>query len=87
MRTPDNTRLDGTRATITELTSWGAHCNAPAAATGRYRAGWVEMEPISKPNGEVEYTGGCCAVCGSVRLRRAGACAVCEDCGESNGCS
>lgn len=33
-----------------------------------------------------EYSGSCCDVCGSARLRRAGPCLVCEDCGTSGGC-
>lgn len=89
--TPENSRLDGTNATIVALEPWGAHCAAPAAATGNYRAVWEEMEmdiltAMGVPN-KVEYTGDCCLQCGSVRLRRSGACKVCEDCGESNGCA
>lgn len=33
------------------------------------------------------YTGGFCEVCGSVRMRMAGHCQVCEECGVSTGCS
>jgi hypothetical protein len=36
--------LDGTGAVVERAEGWGAHVLAPAAATGRYRAGWDEME-------------------------------------------
>ena len=88
--TPSNPKLDGTDATIVGLEPWGAHCAAPAAATGNYRAAWEEMEMDTYDgvrSKAVEYTGDCCMQCGSTRLRRSGACKVCEDCGESNGCA
>lgn len=80
LNTPDNLRMDGTTATVKELTEWGAHLNAPAAATGQYRATWSEMQAI------VEYVGECCAQCGSVNLRWSGACKLCENCGNTNSC-
>lgn len=86
--TPDNPRLHGSTARILTLTEWGAHCSAPAAATGSYRAAWSEMEPMGKTKAPaVEYTGNPCNQCGSARMRRSGSCSVCEDCGESGGCS
>lgn len=33
------------------------------------------------------YTGSVCDVCGSPRMKMAGHCQVCEDCGTSTGCS
>jgi len=33
------------------------------------------------------YTGEQCSSCGSMKLRRNGSCMVCEDCGETTGCS
>ncbi|MGB9913802.1 MAG: hypothetical protein ACPLRO_10600, partial [Candidatus Kapaibacteriota bacterium] len=33
------------------------------------------------------YTGETCPACGSIRMRRSGTCAVCEDCGTTTGCS
>lgn len=33
------------------------------------------------------YTGNVCDLCGSSRMRIAGHCMVCEDCGETTGCS
>jgi len=78
--TPDNPRLNGTRATIVELTEWGAKCSAPAAATGAYRAGWNEMESLT------EYVGESCQWCGSLNLRWAGKCKVCENCGSTGEC-
>lgn len=38
--------LDGTRAWVGHAEEWGAHVRAEAAATGRYRAAWDEMEPL-----------------------------------------
>jgi len=32
------------------------------------------------------YTGNVCSACGSMRMRRAGACETCEDCGTTSGC-
>lgn len=80
LSTPDNERLHGTNATIVELTDWGAHCEAPAAATGAFRALWSEMET------SIAYVGECCTCCGGPNLRWAGACKVCEDCGNTGGC-
>lgn len=94
LSTPDNTRLNGTTATIKELTDWGAHCIAPAAGSGEFRALWTEMVPLVQQDKvtlhqvptQTEYTGNVCKRCGSTRLRRAGTCRVCEECGESEGC-
>ncbi len=33
------------------------------------------------------YTGESCPVCGSMRMRQSGSCAICEDCGTTSGCS
>lgn len=33
------------------------------------------------------YTGSLCDVCGSARMRIAGHCMVCEECGTTTGCS
>jgi ribonucleoside-diphosphate reductase alpha chain len=33
------------------------------------------------------YTGEQCSNCGSIRVKRNGSCTVCEDCGETSGCS
>ncbi len=33
------------------------------------------------------YTGEQCVSCGSMKLKRSGSCAVCEDCGNTTGCS
>ncbi|MEM5807433.1 MAG: hypothetical protein QW474_03560 [Candidatus Aenigmatarchaeota archaeon] len=33
------------------------------------------------------YTGDMCSSCGSMRVKRSGTCAVCEDCGTTTGCS
>lgn len=86
---PGNPLLHGTEATVTQLAEWGAHLSAPASATGQFRAAWSEMEVMESytTNKSVEYSGDCCQFCGSTRLRWAGACKVCDECGESNGCS
>lgn len=33
------------------------------------------------------YAGECCAKCGGWRMKQAGHCMVCDDCGETTGCS
>lgn len=33
------------------------------------------------------YTGNICDVCGSTRMKMAGHCMVCDDCGTTTGCS
>lgn len=33
------------------------------------------------------YTGSICDICGSTRMRVAGHCMVCEECGSTTGCS
>lgn len=92
----DNPRLEGTRAEILELTDWGAHVQAPAAATGRYRAHTTEMvpydPPVTKPQPtlaakQMGYTGDICDNCRGCRMVRNGSCAKCEDCGSTSGCS
>ncbi len=93
LNTPDNPRLHGASARIRELTGWGAHVVCKAAATGKFRALFGEMELFHKVNGELGaaiecgFTGNVCANCGSLRLKRVGSCETCEDCGSSNGCS
>jgi len=77
---PDNERLHNTDAVVGQVTEWGAHLVAPAAATGQYRAAWGEMELV------VDYVGECCQACGSMNLRWAGKCKVCDNCGETGGC-
>ncbi len=79
--TPDNSKLDGQPAIIVQLHEWGAQCSTLAAATGMFRATWAEMVLAT-----VKYTGDFCINCGSSRMRQAGACKVCDDCGESVGC-
>lgn len=51
LHTPDNQQLHGTEATVAELTPWGAHVRAPAAATGNFRALWSEMILPQDTNG------------------------------------
>ena len=88
INTPENLRLHGTEATVVQLEEWGAHLHAPAAATKGFRAAWGEMTPaaptVQRPYSEA--TGDACDKCGSTRMRWAGACKVCEDCGTSGGC-
>lgn len=80
LNVPENAQLHGTEATVTQLTEWGAYVDAPAAATGQFRALWSEMEPA------VEYAGECCTTCGSINMIRTGACKTCQDCGSAGGC-
>lgn len=44
LRTPDNPRLDGAAAVVVRPEPWGAHVATEAAATGRFRALFSEME-------------------------------------------
>lgn len=48
LKVPENATLNGTLAIVAEPTEWGAHCWAPAAATGRFRAWRDEMELIGE---------------------------------------
>jgi ribonucleoside-diphosphate reductase alpha chain len=52
----------------------------------KVKAGMYEVEAIlaAKAQG---YTGEMCMSCGSSRVKRNGACTVCEDCGSTSGCS
>ncbi|HLC79535.1 MAG TPA: LAGLIDADG family homing endonuclease [archaeon] len=55
------------------------------------------MEDLDKPTSEEElkiraarskgYTGDQCGSCGSMKVKRNGACTVCDDCGATSGCS
>lgn len=36
---------------------------------------------------DVGYTGDMCMICQGIRMRRNGACLLCEDCGSTSGCS
>jgi hypothetical protein len=82
LRVPENPRLNGTNATVQATTEWGAHLSAPAAATGKFRALWSEIEFI-----EQSPIGDPCPTCGGLNLVRCGACLTCQDCGTSSGCS
>lgn len=77
---PDNERLHGSEARVVQITEWGAHLTASSSGSGLFRAAWEEMELI------VDYVGECCQACGSMNLRWAGKCKVCENCGETGGC-
>jgi hypothetical protein len=85
---PGNSRLHGQPGVVERLEPWGAHLQMPAAASGRYRAVFEEMDPDIK--GElsvsVEYTGNCCDTCGSTRMRQTGTCMTCQECGTTSGC-
>ena len=46
--------------------------------------------PVSDPTSIARasgYTGAVCDICGSSRMRTAGHCMVCEECGTTTGCS
>lgn len=92
LNVPENPRLHRTKAVIRHLTDWGAHLFAEAAGTRQYRAVFMEMEPLHRVNGEMSaaveagYTGDVCEQCGSFRMKRAGTCLTCDDCGTSSGC-
>lgn len=82
---PENARLHGAPAVVESVEPWGAFVRTEAAATGRFRAASAEMV-VMDTNG-AGYTGDCCAVCGSSRMVRTGACATCQECGTSGGCA
>lgn len=94
--TPDNPRLHGMRVKVTEMTAWGAFVST-SVGTGQFRAAWEEMGPVGQSvNGvapkmpsakDQGYTGDVCQICGSLRMKRNGACLLCEDCGSTSGCS
>jgi ribonucleoside-diphosphate reductase alpha chain len=46
-----------------------------------------EKQLKAKEAKKLGYTGEQCVVCGSIRVKRNGSCAVCEDCGSTTGCS
>lgn len=96
--TPDNQRLNGKAATVESVTEWGAHVRTDAAATGKFRALFSEIEPVGAGQNSTPpqvtggtnghgYTGDVCQRCGSLRMVRNGTCTLCADCGESSGCS
>lgn len=83
-----------------ELKDWFVHSGAVPVAT-EYRPQFRRADPGTKngkprPAGMVPkavdtarsqgYTGNVCGTCGGVRMKNAGACEVCEDCGTSGGC-
>jgi hypothetical protein len=92
--TPDNPRLHGAQAVVASVEEWGCHLKTRAAATGRFRAHWTEMEfeedrPLREVSGKVkkaETTGNCCPGCGGWQLVRTGSCVTCQDCGHNEGC-
>lgn len=87
LRTPGNDRLNGEPARVRALADWGAYVECAAAATGEYRALYAEMEmPRRAAPPREGYTGDVCPTCGGSRMRRAGSCSVCEECGTTSGC-
>lgn len=96
---PENPRLHGSRATVIEPTDWahlpgeavaGYLLDAPAAATGRFRA--LDSEVVAAPDSTQAarasgYTGDICSHCNGSRMVRNGACLLCQDCATSSGCS
>lgn len=74
-----------TRITEWEAPSHGAEDLEPVPADGVGTNGaYARRVSEAKARG---YTGESCPVCGSMRMRQSGSCAVCEDCGTTSGCS
>ncbi len=71
---------DGTPAVVQRVEPWGAHVKTAATQTGRYRAGWAEMA-------DAPATGYVCEGCGGSNVTRSGSCLLCQDCGQTSGCS
>jgi ribonucleoside-diphosphate reductase alpha chain len=55
---------------------------AQAPQTGKANVSSLRAEARSKG-----YTGEQCSACGSMRVKRNGACTLCDDCGTTSGCS
>ncbi len=92
INTPENERLHGAPALVDTVEEWGCHLLTVAAATGRFRAAWHEMEESATPDplphvATMEGNGDICACCGGCNMTWAGSCKVCLDCGTSGGCS
>jgi hypothetical protein len=89
LKTPDNPRLHGSLAIVRLIESWGVHVDTPAAASGKYRALFSEIELVEEvhkvPVGG--YIGDPCEECGQLTLRRNGSCLLCDSCGRTSGCS
>lgn len=58
--------------------------NPPATATTPPSVGATLTQAEARASG---YTGNVCDICGSARMRVAGHCMVCEECGSTTGCS
>lgn len=86
LNVPENSRLHGALAFVERAEPWGAHVRTDSAATGQFRALYSEMMEVDNISIFSERTGDPCDTCGSLALRRAGACLVCASCGTSTGC-
>lgn len=90
LNVPENPRLHGASGIVEKLEEWGATVKVKASGSGEFRAAWSEMtlEPMepTRVNG-AGYTGNCCRDCGGVRMVRNGTCEICNDCGNTSGCS
>ena len=96
LKVPENGRLHNALGEVASVEAWGCHVATRAAATGRFRALFAEMELIApgRPVQQREvsakdmgYTGNCCARCGSMKMVKSGSCDCCQECGETSGCS
>ncbi|MDW8225428.1 MAG: vitamin B12-dependent ribonucleotide reductase, partial [Bacteroidota bacterium] len=74
---------------VTQITEWEAAKSSeepelvPTDSVGT-NGTYIRRVAEAKARG---YTGEACPVCGSMRMRQSGNCAVCEDCGTTSGCS
>ncbi len=82
--TPDNPRLNGAQGVIRTITVYGAIISTKAAGSGEFRALFEEI--VEDGMNGAGYTGDICSNCGSIRVRRAGSCGCCDDCGTTTGC-
>lgn len=88
--TPDNPLAHGRVAAVKAVyLEW--LLLATDFGSGEFRALPEEVSPLEKSNGQAKkslgYTGDLCDTCGGCRMRRNGACLLCDDCGATSGCS
>ncbi|HET7152423.1 MAG TPA: vitamin B12-dependent ribonucleotide reductase, partial [Candidatus Kapabacteria bacterium] len=75
-RPSESERVESLKRELAQQKEASAEQEAPVTSASRYAEARVKG-----------YTGEQCTECGSMRVKRNGACTVCEDCGTTSGCS